>query len=335
MRRRLAAVLSALPLTGCEGAQAVLSPAGHSAARIAELWWFMFALGGAVWLIVVALAVYVLYRKGAQVSDGPIAQRTEGDAHRVRWVIAGTAATLVILLMVFTYSLLTGRSIQALATSQPLTIEVIGHQWWWEVRYIDPIPGRRFETANEVRIPVGEPVRVQLRSQDVIHSFWVPNLAGKTDLIPGRTNTMWIRADEAGIYRGQCAQFCGLQHANMALMVVAEPPAEYAAWAERQLQPARTPQAPVEQRGAEVFATTGCVLCHAVRGTPARANLGPDLTHVASRLTLAAGILPNTLGHLGGWIGNPQVIKPGNRMPRVPLEAEEFRALLAYLQSLE
>jgi cytochrome c oxidase subunit 2 len=336
MRRRPAAA-TALPLllTGCEGAQAVLAPAGYAAERIAGLWWLMFALGSAVWLVVVGLAVYVFFLKRAEDSDRPIAQRTEGDHRRARWVVGGVAASLLILVTVFISSLLTGRSIQAMATPQPLTIEVIGHQWWWEVRYQDPDPSQRFEAANELHIPVGQPVRIQLRSEDVLHSFWVPSLTGKTDLVPGRTNTLWVHADEPGVYRGQCAEFCGLQHAKMAFMVVAHPPAEYEAWAAGQLAPARTAAAPLARRGEQVFLSRGCVLCHAVRGTPARGDVGPDLTHFGSRLTIAAGILPNTRGHLGGWISNPQVIKPGNRMPRVPLDSEELQALLAYLESLQ
>lgn len=335
MRRWLLAVPAALPLAGCEGIQSVLDPAGYKAARIADLWWLMFALGSAVWLLVVGLAVYVFFLQRGQPRHGPMDRQTEGDARRARWVIGGVAASLLILVVVFVASLLTGRSIQAMAVAKPLTIEVIGHQWWWEVKYQDPIPARRFETANELRIPAGVPVRIQLRSQDVIHSFWVPNLTGKTDLVPGRTNTLWMRGDQPGVYRGQCAEFCGMQHAKMAFTVVVHPREEYERWAARQLTPARRPVTPVQQAGEAVFLDRGCVLCHAVRGTPANADVGPDLTHLASRLTLAAGILPNTKGHLGGWIANPQVIKPGNRMPRVPLEGEELQALLAYLQTLE
>lgn len=335
MRSWLPAVMGALPLGGCEGIQAVLDPHGPSAARIADLWWLMFVLGSAVWLVVVGLAVYVLFGKRPQVSEEHIARRTEGDRHRVRWVAGGVVASLTILVVVFVASLLTARSIQTMAVPQPLTIEVIGHQWWWEVRYQDPVPARRFETANEIHIPAGEPVRVELRSNDVVHSFWVPNLTGKTDLVPGRTNTLWMRGDDPGVYRGQCAQFCGIQHAKMAFMVVVHSRDEYREWAAKQLAPASPAAEPAQQAGEQVFLSRGCVLCHTVRGTPANGDVGPDLTHLASRLTLASGVLPNTRGHLGGWISNPQVIKPGNLMPRVPLDSEELQALLAYLESLE
>lgn len=323
-----------LAMSGCSGMQSVLDPAGHGAARAAELWWFMFTIGAAVWLIVLALGIHVLFVRRAPRSDLPIAERVEGDGRRVRWVAGGVAATLVILLSVFIYSLVVSRSIHALARSDALTIEIVGHQWWWEVIYHDGERQRVFRTANEVRIPVGEPVHILLRSQDVVHSFWVPNLSGKIDLVPGRTNTLWLRADRPGTFRGQCAQFCGLQHARMALMVVAHTEDDFNTWVANQRRPAAEPTGPAAQRGREVFLETGCAICHTIRGTGAYADAGPDLTHLASRLTLASGVLPNTVGHLGGWIANPQVIKPGNRMPRVPLESEDLQALLAYLMTL-
>ena len=326
--------LPLLILPACTGNQSMLNPAGHSAARIAELWWFMFAVGMAVWTIVIILAVYTLFVRKRPASDQPIAQRVQGDAERIRWVMGGVGATLVILLTVFVYSLVVSRSIHALVSPEAITIEVVGHQWWWQVIYHDGDQERAFQTANEIRIPVGEPIRLLLRSQDVVHSLWIPNLAGKIDLVPGRTNTLWLRADEPGTYRGQCAQFCGMQHTKMALMVVAHEPEEFAAWAAGQRQPAAAPVASVELNGQRVFMERGCAICHAIRGTEARATVAPDLTHLGSRLTLAAGTLPNNRGHLGGWIANPQVLKPGNHMPRVPLDAEELQALIAYLTSL-
>ncbi len=328
-------LLLALPvLSACTGNQSMLNPAGHGASRAAELWWFMFVAGMAVWLIVLALAVYTLFIRKNPPSERPISERVEGDQRRVRWVVGGVGATLVVLLAVFVYSLIVSRSIHALASSEALTIEVVGHQWWWQVIYHDEDRERVFQTANEIRIPVGEPVRFLLRSQDVVHSFWVPNLSGKMDLVPGRTNTLWLRADEPGTFRGQCAQFCGMQHANMALMVVAHSPEDFTAWAEGQRSPASQPVAPIELEGQRVFLERGCAICHTIQGTEARGSVAPDLTHLASRLTLASGILPNNTGHLGGWIANPQVLKPGNRMPRVPLDSEELLALIAYLNSL-
>ena len=332
--RRAPVLLALLLLQGCTGMQSVLNPAGYGAIRVAELWWFMFVVGIAVWLIVMALGIHVLFIRRSPPSPRPIAQRVDGDRRRTRWVIGGVAATLAILFAVFIYSLVVSRSIHALARSDALTIEVVGHQWWWEVIYHDADQERAFVTANEIRVPVGEPVQILLRSRDVVHSFWVPNLSGKIDLIPGRTNRLWIRAEEPGTFRGQCAQFCGMQHAHMAFMVVAHTPDEYAQWAAAQREPAPAPTDPLEQRGQQVFLETGCAICHTIRGTDARASVAPDLTHVAGRLSLAAGILPNTPGHMLGWISAPQAIKPGNRMPRVELQSEELQALLAYLMTL-
>jgi cytochrome c oxidase subunit 2 len=202
------------------------------------------------------------------------------------------------------------------------------------VRYQDPAPSRSFSTANEIHIPVGRPVELTLRSIDVIHSFWVPNLHGKKDLIPGQVNTLLLQADRAGVFRGQCAEFCGLQHANMALHVVAEPQEQFAKWQAQQRRPAPEPANDAQRRGREVFMASSCVLCHKIGGTMAGGVTGPDLTHVASRLSLAAGTLPNTRGHLAGWIVDPQMHKPGNNMPPNLLSPGDLQALLSYLDTL-
>jgi cytochrome c oxidase subunit 2 len=214
-------------------------------------------------------------------------------------------------------------------------VEVLGRQYWWEVRYRDARPHLEFETANELRIPVGRRVVVRLRSLDVIHSFWVPGLQGKMDLVPGRTNAIVLTAARPGVWRGQCAEFCGVQHAKMAFTVVAEPPERYEAWAARQRAGAPTPNDSAGLADQRAFLQSGCTLCHSVRGTRARGDLGPDLTHVAGRLTLAAGTLPNSAGHLYGWVANPQAIKPGSHMPLVPLTSRELHAIVRYLASLE
>jgi cytochrome c oxidase subunit 2 len=227
------------------------------------------------------------------------------------------------------------------ATSDPikaadaLTVEITGNQWWWSVRYPNTDASRIAVSANEVHIPVGQPVRIRGTSNDVIHSFWVPNLQGKRDLIPSHITTDWIQADHAGRFRGQCAEFCGLQHAHMALWVVAEPADKFEAWLAHQLQPAATPIDPVRRRGQQVFLNSGCVLCHAVAGTTAAGELGPDLTHFASRSTIAAGTLPNNKGNLAGWIADPQNIKPGTRMATVPVNASDMQPLLEYLEGLQ
>jgi cytochrome c oxidase subunit 2 len=211
---------------------------------------------------------------------------------------------------------------------------VTGHQWWWDVRYDAHVPAHRVRTANEIHIPVGQPILLKLRTSDVIHSFWVPSLHGKRDLIPGQTNTLWLQADRPGTYRGQCAEFCGHQHAHMGLLVVAEPPERFAGWQERQRQPAAEPADALARRGREVFVAGPCALCHAVRGTEAAAEVAPDLTHLGSRLTIAAATLANTPGHLAGWIVDPQRLKPGSHMPPMSLAADDLQALLAYLGSL-
>jgi cytochrome c oxidase subunit 2 len=213
-----------------------------------------------------------------------------------------------------------------------LTVQVIGEQFWWRVVY----PGGA-ETANEIHIPVGRSVRLKVTSNDVIHSFWVPRLMGKIDLIPGKVNTLLLRADEPGVYRGACAEFCGMQHAHMLVHVIAEPPPQFDAWLAREQRPAREAEDPAARRGAQVFARAGCINCHRLRigGGAIGGAAGPDLTHLASRRTLAGGMLDNTVGNLGGWIVNSQALKPGNKMPPIPLDGPDLQALLAYLRSLE
>jgi cytochrome c oxidase subunit 2 len=217
------------------------------------------------------------------------------------------------------------------AGSTALTVEVVGHQWWWEVRY----PGTNAVTANEIHIPVGTRVLLIGRSADVIHSFWAPNLNRKIDIIPGRENRILLYADRAGRYRGQCAEFCGIQHAHMGLYVFAEPKAQFQAWLDRMSQPAAPPASAEAQQGARLFASMPCAGCHAIRGTSAAGKLGPDLTHVESRSTLAALTIPNTPAYLAGWIADPQRYKPGNRMPALDLSDTELRALVAYLEGLK
>jgi cytochrome c oxidase subunit 2 len=232
-------------------------------------------------------------------------------------------------------SVSTGRAIASLSEHGGPSIKVTGHQWWWEVEYDHPTPSRIVKTANEIHIPVGRAVKLELSSQDVIHSFWVPNLHGKRDLIPGHSNDIWIRADHAGVYRGQCAEFCGLQHAHMALLVIAEPQDRFDAWYNAQLQTSALPTTPSLQHGRQLVESGPCALCHTIQGTQANGNLGPDLTHLASRRTIAAASLPNTRGNLGGWISDPQSIKPGNRMPPITMKSEDLQAMLDYLESLK
>jgi cytochrome c oxidase subunit 2 len=247
----------------------------------------------------------------------------------------GVGATIVILLIFLAYDLSVGRTLSPVPSKRPLTIEVVGHQWWWEATYADTSPHGRFTTANELHIPVGKPVLFLLSASDVIHSIWVPNLAGKKDLIPGYTQSFWFLADTAGTYRGQCAEFCGMQHAKMAMFIIAEPQSKYEEWVKQQQKSSETPLDPRAAQGKQVFLTSSCAMCHSIDGTEAGSHVGPDLTHLASRSTIAAGTLPNTRGALAGWIVDAQGIKPGVRMPPNTIAPQDLDALLTYLQSLK
>jgi cytochrome c oxidase subunit 2 len=296
----------------------------------------------AVFLVVMCLLLAASFRKRepltgetADVTD------TKPDAGRERRmsrnVTGGVGVTIVILFVLLISSFLTGQSLYSIASTNDsaLTIEVTGHQWWWAVKYDNQTPSQIVTTANEIHIPVGRSVLFKLTSQDVIHSFWVPNLHGKIDLIPGHITTLWIRADRPGIYRGQCAEFCGHQHAHMAFTLVVESTDQFKAWYDAQLRPAASPSTPEQARGQQVFLTSPCMMCHKIQGTDAGGAVGPDLTHIASRPTLAAGTLENTRDHLASWVLDSQKIKPGNRMPQNNLEPQDLQALLDYLQSLK
>lgn len=319
-------LLFSLSLGGCADAPSVLNPRGPASESIADLWWLLFALGTAVYVAVMGFMLFVLFCR----QRGEMEERTENRRGTRIILMAGIVLPAIILLIVYGFSFGTLRALSSPAIPEELTIHVVGHQWWWEVRY----PHQQFVTANEIHIPVGQPVQVILSSDDVIHSFWVPELQGKLDLIPGQTNRFWLQADEPGVYRGECAEFCGVQHTKMAFLVVAEPAAQYEAWLAQQQQPAAEPTEPKAQRGLQVFLNTTCIQCHTIRGTHATGDLGPDLTHVASRRTLGAGAVANNRGNLGGWIADPQSIKPGNFMPPSTLTAPELQALLAYLATL-
>ena len=319
-------------LAGCERTeQSWIPSSGVAADRIAELWWVMLAIAAAVFLFVLGLLVYAFIHRKPRAEPFT----SSDDRGATRWVLFGGVGLPVVLLTpLFFYTLYILGELAPPNQSGEFEVEFVGHQWWWDVRYRFGEPTNVIRSANEIHVPVGERVRVRLRSEDVIHSFWVPGLQGKMDLIPGRETTTWIQADTAGVFRGECAEYCGLQHTRMAFVVFAHPPDDFARWLRNVREATPPPRDSVTALGQQVFLGSACVLCHAIRGTPARAQVGPDLTHLASRQTLAAGTLPNTRGHLAGWIGNPQAIKPGNKMPRVPLRPEEFHPLLEYLMSL-
>jgi cytochrome c oxidase subunit 2 len=317
--------------------QDALHPAGPQADHIGNLWNFTLALCTVVFIAVIGACLYALWRAprsplSAAPDTSSLAQPERRIHRTIIWAVAISTAGLLALLGADVF---TSRAIAQMPLKDAVNIELVGHQWWWEAHYKDDDPSREFTTANELHIPVGRPVVITLLSNDVIHSLWVPKLHGKKDLIPGRTAILRLRADHAGTYRGQCAEFCGLEHAMMALLVVAEPPDGYEAWAARQRQPAPAPASAEQQRGQQVFLDSTCVMCHTIAGTTAQARLGPDLSHLASRSTIAAGMLPNNRGHLAGWIADPQSLKPGVTMPGNALPADDLQALLAYLETLK
>ena len=324
----VAAVLLAL-LAGCSGdtTQSALGASGDGARRIEGLWWLMFWISMAIFAEVMLLLGWALLRRRRAT-----ARIKGGDA--IGFVsVLGVAIPLVILATVYGVGLHDLDAIASPPGTPAATVDVIGHQYWWEVHYRDRAGA---VTANEMHIPVGQPVRVRLRTADVNHSFWVPNLMPKTDLVAGKVNETWLRADKAGNYRAQCAEYCGRQHAFMALLVVAEPPAQFETWLAHTAQaPPDTGLTSAQSRGRRVFEESSCAACHTVRGTSANGTAGPDLTTIGSRWSIGAGAAPNDTGHLGGWIVNSQTIKPGNAMPPQPVSAQDLPDLLAYLQSLK
>jgi cytochrome c oxidase subunit II len=327
----------AIPVTAvCEAAEHhVLHVAGPQAARIEMLWSLLLVTCAITGVLVLAAVAVALWR--APRGNESTAPQTEPDAGRPlrrRTVTAAVALSAIALTGLIVASVVTDRALAQFPVPDALPVKVTGHQWWWELQYDPDDPARLFSTANELYVPVGRPVLLTLESADVIHSFWVPSLHGKLDLIPGKTATLRLRAERSGRYRGQCAEFCGLQHAHMALLVVALPPADFEKWRERQHAPATESADPRVVRGREVFLSGPCAACHTVNGTPAGGRLGPDLTHIASRSTLAAGTLPNDRARMADWISNPQHVKPGANMPAIQLAPPEMDALLAYLESL-
>jgi cytochrome c oxidase subunit 2 len=328
--------LSALSGTAAaRPAETLLQTASPAADPITRLtWWLLWVSIGVTVLVTLGVAVGAMARgRRYDTAMAQVALQPRGSG--IRWIWLGIGVTTVLLLasVVWTIVALNATAFPA-SGAAPLTLEVTGRQWWWQVRYVGDDPAQSFTTANEIHIPVGRPVRVRLSSHDVIHSFWVPALAGKTDMIPGRTNLMWLQADRPGRYRGECQEYCGVQHAYMAFEVVAEPPDRFEAWRRAQLQAAAAPPDAAAQAGERIFLAR-CGRCHAVRGTPAHGDDGPDLTHLMSRTSLASGAIPNTPGALAGWIANPQGVKPGARMPATWLSGPQLTAVEAYLRGLQ
>lgn len=327
-------------IAACSGPQSALDPAGSQAAILATLWWWL--AGGAllVWAGVMAVAWWVSRRRqpAGQPDDPPdapaIMDPPPRAAHRLI-LVGGVLVPVVVLTALLGYGLWLMPQLRPALPGSALTVQVSGEQWWWRVRY--PLPsGGTVELANEIRLPLGEPVAFELSSPDVIHSFWVPALGGKMDMIPGRSNRLVLQPTRAGRFRGACAEYCGTAHALMALDVVVLPPAKFQQWLQDQARPALPPQGALAERGARAFLAQGCGACHAVRGTPADGRMGPDLTHVGSRLSLAAGTLPADAEAFARFVGHAGTVKPGVRMPSFAmLQEDELAAIAAWLEQLQ
>ena len=324
MARTLPAVVAALTVGGCTGKASIVSPKGPAARSVAGLWWPMLATATAVFAFVAGMLLLAAARGRRKTEDQATVTPRWGEPFVV---IAGVVVSGAILVGFFLFSLQKVQALTDAGRRSRLTVGVVGHDWWWEVRYPNGAV-----SANEIHIPTGVRVRLALDTDDVIHSFWVPRLGPKIDMVPGLHNTLWLEAAEPGVYRGQCAEFCGLQHANMIIRVVADTPADFDAWIAREGQPADRPAA--DSAGRHVFETESCAGCHTVRGTAAAGKVGPDLTHFGRRDTLGAGVRPRTDEDLARWITDPQSVKPGVTMPPTTLSPADLRDLVAYLEGL-
>ncbi|MBW8816178.1 MAG: cytochrome c oxidase subunit II [Caulobacterales bacterium] len=332
----LAMGMAGLALAACSGAQDSLNPAGDQAAHTQDVWRLMLIVCGAMYVLVMAFLGWALWRARRALDGPPLedAVKSSADAPMRNALVGWTALIILGLGVLAVGSFLVDRSLARADTKDALHIKITGNQWWWQVEYQDPDPSRQFTTANELHLPANRPAILELAAQDVIHSFWIPNLAGKEDLIPGRTNWLTLNPRRIGVYRGQCAEFCGLQHAQMALDATVEDPQAFEAWRQAQLKPAPPPSNDAQVRGQGVFINGACGSCHEIAGSDAHGRTGPDLTHLASRRKLAAGALPVGRDGLIAWLHDPQAIKPGNHMPLVHMSDQDLNDLVAYLQSL-
>jgi cytochrome c oxidase subunit 2 len=321
---------AAAVVAGCGGCQSTLDPKSRASDEIATLWWWMLAIAcvvfaGALGMLVVAW--FRRHREGMPVVGG-------GSKLNLRLVVLfgiGIPITVNIALFIVANFFVIKQTEAPAATTTPMTIEVTGRQWFWEVRY----PGTGAVTANEIHIPAHTRVNLVATTKDVIHSFWVPQLNRKIDMIPGRRNRILLYSDHPGKYRGQCAEFCGLEHAHMAMYVYVDEPAQFDRWLHNAAATAPPPSTPAQQAGHDEFMGDACASCHTIRGTEARGQVGPDLTHLGSRSSIAALTLPNNPDALARWISDPQHVKPGNRMPDLGLPKRKVDDIVAYLESLK
>ena len=341
-RSGFAAAVAASLAAACVQERSALAPAGAGAGRLSALGWPVLLGFGAVSLVMWTLLAYASWRRTGTLGEHAPVDAGGGEA----WILlGGFAVPAAVLALVFfatlrtlaAFSLDGGKEGSAFCgPAGAPQIEVVARQWWWEVHYLMGGSERRVTTANEIHVPAGIPVDVDLRSADVIHSFWVPRLQGKVDVIPGRVNRIRLQADRPGVFPGACAELCGMQHAHMGLLVVAEEPPVFERWLEHERADASAPRSEAAARGQALFLGGPCALCHAVRGTPARGSVGPDLTHLAGRRTLAGASLPNDLATLHAWVVDAPALKPGTQMPVLSqLPGPELHELVAYLRELD
>jgi cytochrome c oxidase subunit 2 len=327
-----------LALGGCSGFQTSLGGQGADDSSFIRLFVIFMIVCGVMYLLVILALAGALARRrtgkrrtltvesGSHHESSPLARSA---------LIAWTALIALGLSGLTVASFFADRSAAARAKNPQLEVKIIANQWWWDVIYTTPDASKMVHTANELHLPAGVEAEIQLQSNDVIHSFWVPNLAGKQDLIPGRTTDIQLLPRKIGLYRAQCAEFCGIQHANMAMVVAVESKADFLRWIEMQRRPAIAPATPLELAGYSYVTTRQCSSCHNISGTPAGGQIGPDLTHFASRRTIGGGALPMNKTNLYGWVGDPQSQKPGNHMPNTGLSPSDLHAVVAYLQRLK
>jgi cytochrome c oxidase subunit 2 len=334
VRQRTAFALL-LTLGGCSGLQTPLAPGGEQADTLFLLLWLIIAVAAIMYTLVVGFLAWGAWRRRGRTERNEGPSVSPDDAGLSRGLMIWASVIIAGLTLLVTGSFLAERSLADARRRETLRISVTGHQWWWRIQYRDPATGALIETANEIHLPLGRTARIDLGAADVIHSFWVPGLAGKLDMIPGRANSLDVTPRRLGWFRGQCAEFCGAQHAHMAFDVKVDTPAEFAAWLTAQARAAVAPTDPTMIRGMQVVTQGQCAMCHALRGTPAVGKPGPDLTHVGSRRMLAAGTLANTRGGMQGWIAQPQALKPGALMPPVTLDPADADAVSRYLETLK
>jgi cytochrome c oxidase subunit 2 len=328
----IAALACVLLASGCgqsRSGQSTLHAESDQSRKIMHLWWGMLAAAVVVFAGAILLLAIAWRRRNRE--GLPAVGEDEGVS---TGLVIGFGIVIPVTCLVILFFIADIGVVNATSAPKPgqtrMNMTVIGHQWFWEVRY----PGTKAVTANEIHIPVKTPVNVTLKSADVIHSFWVPELNKKVDMLPGHPNSILLYADSPGIYRGQCAEFCGLQHANMSMAVYVDPPAKFKAWLANMSRPLAPPASPLAKAGENVFMTEQCASCHAIRGTAAVGTIGPDLTHLATRRTLAALMIPNDRAHLTQWVDDPQSIKPGNKMPQLGLSPQQLRQVVAFMQGL-